>query len=168
MFPIAAILGLAFALPVQPADPTLPPPTAQLRYTAIGRGVQIYRCTAQTTTQPITFQWVFKEPEATLIDPTTGQQLGKHTAGPTWAWKDGSALVGKVLQKSSAPDAAAIPWLLLEAHSTGGPGVLSGITLIRRSETQAGISPTTGCDAQHQDNLIRVPYRATYTFYTAQ
>lgn len=146
----------------QSADPTLPPPAAIARYTVVGHGVQIYRCTAQANV----FQWTFQEPEATLYDQT-GAETGKHSAGPAWTWKDGSALVGKVLQKSASPDSANnIPWLLLEAHSTGNPGALSNITLIRRSNTQAGQAPATGCDAQHQNSLVRVPYQATYTFYT--
>jgi hypothetical protein len=150
------------ALAHQSADPTLPPPAAIAHYTVVGRGVQIYRCTAQANV----FQWTFEEPEAILYDQT-GAETGKHSAGPTWTWKDGSALVGKVLQKSPASDSANnIPWLLLEAHSTGGPGALSNITLIRRSNSQGGQPPATGCDAQHQNSLVRVPYQATYTFYT--
>jgi len=162
------LLTLAL-LPAQPADPTLPPANAQVRYTAIGHGVQIYRCTAsQPASQPITFAWQFQGPEATLYDTTTGAEIGSHSAGPTWTWKDSSAVVGKLLQSKPSPDPAAIPWLLLEAHSTGEPGALSDIKFVRRSDTQAGQAPTTGCGAQHYDNVIRVPYQATYTFYTAQ
>ena len=155
----AALFFLAFV--PQSGDPTLPPPAAVARYTVIGHGVQIYRCTAQENV----FQWTFQEPEAVLFDQA-GAETGKHSAGPTWTWKDGSTLVGKVLQKSPSPDPANIPWLLLEVHSTGIPGALSDITLVRRSNTQAGQAPATGCDAQHQNGLIRVPYQATYTFYT--
>jgi len=155
------LLLLLVAHAPQSADPTLPPPAAIARYTVVGRGVQIYKCTAQANV----FQWIFQEPEATLFDQT-GAETGKHSAGPTWTWKDGSALVGKVLQKSPAPDPANIPWLLLEAHPTGATGALSRITLIRRSNTQAGQAPATGCDAHHQNSLARVPYQATYTFYT--
>jgi len=153
---------LLLARAPQSADSTLPPPAAIARYAVVGRGVQIYKCTAQANA----FQWIFQEPEATLYDQT-GAEIGKHSAGPTWTWKDGSAIVGKVLQKSPAPDSANnIPWLLLETHSTATAGVLSNITLVRRSNTQAGQAPATGCDAQHVNSLARVPYQATYTFYT--
>jgi len=161
MFLPITLLTLAF-LPQTP-DATVPPPSAQVRLTVIGHGVQIYKCTAQAAS----FQWVFQEPEATLYDAATGAEVGKHSAGPTWTWKDDSAVVGKVLQKSAGPDPNAIPWLLLEAHSTGEAGVLSDIKFVRRSETQAGQAPATGCDAAHVDNLLRIPYQAKYTFYAA-
>ncbi len=44
-------------------------------------------------------------------------------------------------------------------------GTLTDVTLVRRSDTQAGV-PTMGCDAVHQNNEVRVPYQATYSFYT--
>ncbi len=59
-----------------------------------------------------------------------------------------------------------VPWLLLETHSTGtASGMLADVTLVRRSDTQAGVPPMA-CDAEHQNNEVRVPYQATYTFYT--
>ena len=160
------ILTLAF-LP-QPADNTIPPAPATVRYTTVGNGVQIYRCTGTSAPAPPAFQWVFQSPEATLVDPSTGKDLAKHSAGPTWTWTDGSAITGKLLQKHPAANPADIPWLLLEAHSIGQAGALSDIAFVRRSNTQAGQAPTDGCDAAHLDNVIRVPYQATYTFYTAK
>ena len=154
---------LTLLAPLQAQDVTQPPPNAQLRYTTEGVGVQIYHCTAQSGS----FQWVFDQPEATLFDPTTKQEVGTHGAGPTWTWKDGSSITGKVLQKQASTDPLAIPWLLLETKASGeASGALTGIVFVRRSNTQAGMAPATGCDAQHQDNILRVPYEATYTFYT--
>jgi hypothetical protein len=128
-----------------------------------GVGVQIYHCAMQGGG----FQWVFDSPEAKLFDAATDRQLGTHSAGPTWTWSDGSAITGKVLQKEASPDLTAIPWLLLETKASGSTtGALTGIAFVRRSNTQAGIAPTIGCDATHVDNLLRVPYEATYTFYT--
>jgi hypothetical protein len=151
---------LLLILLFQSADATLPPTSARPTYTAEARGVQIYRCNQQT--------WVFQSPEATLYDPATHKQTGTHAAGPAWTWKDGSTITGKVLQKSPSPDPANIPWLLLTATPTGiTTGSLSNITLVRRSDTHGGTAPTTGCDAQHADTLLRVPYTATYTFYTS-
>lgn len=161
----AAILALSFFLPQAP-DATVPP-GAHAELTVIGHGVQVYKCTAQAAAAPVTFKWVFQEPEATLFDVTSKEPVGIHSAGPTWTWNDKSAIVGKLLQSQPSPDANSIPWLLLEAHSTGEQGALSSIKFVRRSDTQAGAAPAGGCDAQHQDNLIRVPYEATYTFYTA-
>jgi hypothetical protein len=154
---------LALALASQTTDPTLPPSSARAAYTVEGRGVQIYRCTKQDSA----FTWVFQSPEATLFDPATHHQTGTHSAGPTWTWKDGSAITGKVLEKSPSPDPGSIPWLLLSATPSGATnGALSTITLVRRSNTHGGNAPITGCDAQHDDDAFRARYTATYTFYT--
>jgi FtsP/CotA-like multicopper oxidase with cupredoxin domain len=139
-----------------------PPPSPT--YTAEGRGVQIYRCTQQNTA----YAWVFQSPEATLFDPATHQQIGTHFAGPTWTWKDGSAIVGKVIQTSPSTDASAIPWLILTATPTGTTtGALTPIKKVYRADTHGGTAPASGCDAQHADATIRVPYTATYYFYSA-
>jgi len=143
MFLTHALLALAFFQAAAPADPTLPPPTAHIEFTVIGHGVQIYKC-EQINPAPVTFQWVFQEPHADLF------------------------VTGKPLKSQPSPDRANIPWLLLETHSTGGPGTLANIKYVRRSETKAGAAPDNGCDDKHLDNIIRVPYEATYTFYSAQ
>ena len=166
MFLTQALFALAFFQAAAPADPTLPPPTAHAELTVIGHGVQIYKC-ALPNPAAVTFQWVFQEPQADLFDPATHQPVGTHTIGPTWTWHDNSAITGKPLKSQPSPDRANIPWLLLETHSTGGPGTLANIKYVRRSDTKAGAAPDNGCDAQHQDNVIRVPYEATYTFYSA-
>ena len=158
-----ALLVLA-ALPQTP-DSTLPPPSAHVRFTVDGHGVQTYNCSAVNDG----FKWVFVEPAAGLFDPSTHQQVGAHSAGPTWTWNDGSAITGKVLQTTPSPDPANIPWLLLETHPSGTvKGELTGITFVRRSNTQAGKAPAAGCDAQHVNVVLRVPYQATYTFYSAE
>jgi hypothetical protein len=161
-FALLALLSLP-----QATDATQPPASAHLRLTAVGLGVQVYRCKAASATDA-TLQWTLEGPEATLFDPTTKQAVGTHSTGPTWTWNDGSAITGKVLQKQPSPDAASIPWLLLETQASGtATGALTGITFVRRSDTQAGAAPAKGCNAANQDNLVRVPYQATYTFYSA-
>jgi Protein of unknown function (DUF3455) len=146
----------------QAPDPTLPPPDAHVKVTAVGVGVQVYRCAPQDGG----YQWVLEMPIATLFDPTTRQRVGTHSVGPTWTWNDGSSIMGKVLQKHASSDPINVPWLLLETHSTGTAiGILADVTLVRRSDTQAGVPPMA-CDAVHQNNEVRVPYQATYTFYT--
>lgn len=163
---LLSIALLALIVSPQTPDPTLPPANAHVKTTAVGLGVQVYRCTAPAD-EPANFKWTHVAPEATLFDPTTHQPVGTHSAGPTWTWNDGSAVVGKVVQTRPSDVAGSVPWLLLEAHSTGAiSGELAGVTLVRRSDTQAGAAPAAGCDAAHQDNMLRVPYQATYTFYT--
>jgi hypothetical protein len=157
--------ALAFLLTPQNTD-TTPPAKAQAVLTAVGHGVQIYRCTTPPA-ETNTLQWVLQGPEADLFDQATKQPVGTHTAGPTWTWADGSSVTGKVIASDPSPDASSLPWLLLEAHASAVPGALAKIRFIRRTDTQAGIAPAGGCDAQHHDNTLRVPYQATYTFYTA-
>lgn len=155
---------LLFALIASPqtADPTLPPANAHVKTTVVGLGVQVYQCTPQDGR----YQWTLQMPEATLFDPATHQAVGTHSTGPAWTWNDGSAITGKLLQKRPSDNPANIPWLLVETHSTGtATGMLADVTLVRRSDTQAGVPPS-GCDAVHQNNIVRVPYQATYTFYT--
>jgi hypothetical protein len=156
-FAILAIFGL-----FQFTDPTLPPADAHVKATAVGLGVQVYKCAPQDGV----YQWILEMPVAKLFDPTTHQALGTHSLGPTWTWNDGSSITGKVVQKQASTDPANVPWLLVATHPDGTTtGLLTDVTLVRRSDTQAGV-PTMACDAEHQNNEVRVPYQATYTFYT--
>ena len=156
------LLPLVFALLPQAPDATLPPASAHVLYVTEGRGVQVYACTVQNGK----FAWVFREPKADLFDTRTHQPVGTHTAGPTWTWNDGSEITGKLLKSVPSSDPANIPWLLLEAHSTGTAGALAPVAFVRRSDTQAGVPLTSPCDAEHFNQVASVPYMATYTFYT--
>jgi hypothetical protein len=162
---LAATLPLAAIATAQsPAqDPTAPPPSQHAILTVTGKGVQIYTC-QQTPTGP---QWVFQAPEATLTD-STGNPVGTHGAGPAWNSKDGSTVKGELVQKSASPEPTAIPWLLLKSAGTSGSGIMTKVEFIRRSDTHGGIAPATGCDTQHLSATTRVPYTATYTFYSAK
>ncbi len=144
-------------------NPTDPPPSEHAILTVTGKGVQIYTC-QQTGTGP---QWVFQAPEASLID-AFGKTVGTHGAGPIWRSNDGSSVKGEVVQKSATSDATAIPWLLLKAADVAGTGIMTKVEFIRRSDTHGGIAPMTGCDAEHVGAVSRVPYTATYSFYSAK
>jgi hypothetical protein len=144
-------------------SPTTPPSTQHPILTVTGKGVQIYTC-QQTATDP---QWVLQAPEATLID-AAGKPVGTHGAGPIWKSNDGSTVKGELLQKSASPEPTSIPWLLLKAVGPTGSGIMSQVEFIRRSDTHGGNALPTGCDAQHLSTVSRVPYTATYTFYSAK
>jgi hypothetical protein len=122
-------------------------------------GVQIYACEPKEGS----FQWSFKGPEASLFDKQ-GRQIGAHFGGPTWKLDDGSAVVGEVIAKADAPEPGAIQWLLLRAKSHEGAGAMSTAAYIRRTETQGGAPPKTGCDASHLGAPARMRYSATYQF----
>jgi hypothetical protein len=151
-----------FATAATAQNPTEPPPSQHPILTVAGKGVQIYTCQQSAAGT----QWVLQAPEATLID-ASGKSVGTHGAGPIWKSNDGSAVKGELLQKSESPEATSIPWLLLKATSPSGSGIMTRVEFIRRSDTHGGASPTTGCDAQHLSAVSRVPYTATYTFYSA-
>jgi hypothetical protein len=131
--------------------------TAKLVLQARGEGVQIYSCVKGDD-----WAWKLKAPDATLFDENH-KAIGKHFAGPTWRLDDGSEVLGKMLE--SKPQAGTIPWLILMARSTGGEGRLSRVDAVRRTDTQGGVAPATGCDAEHAGAEVRVPYSATYSFF---
>ncbi|HZD76892.1 MAG TPA: DUF3455 domain-containing protein [Acidobacteriaceae bacterium] len=161
---------LALALFLLPAgmraqDRTIPPDPSVVPLPPVtGKGVQIYHCQQQQGATA----WVFVAPEATLY--AGAQAVGTHSAGPTWHWKDGSAVTGRVLVNQRAPDGASVPWLLLAASpaiDSTPTGMLANVTYVRRSDTHGGMPPSSGCDAQHLGVTARVPYAAAYTFYKA-
>jgi hypothetical protein len=131
--------------------------TATLVLQARGEGVQIYTCVKDAD-----WVWKLKAPDATLFDDKH-HAIGKHFGGPTWRLDDGSEVQGKVVENK--PQAGTIPWLILAAKSTGGQGQLSRVNAVRRTETQGGVAPSGGCDAEHVGNEQRVPYSAIYSFF---
>lgn len=162
---LAAILSVAAAPAIAQnptQDPTIPPPTQHPILTLTGKGVQIYECRLVTNTP----QWVFQAPDASLFD-ASGAKVGVHGAGPSWRYFDHSAVKGEVVAKST-PQSTAIPWLLLKAVNEDESGIMAKVEFIRRSDTHGGIAPATGCDAKHLSTVSRVPYTATYTFYSAK
>ena len=166
---VGLISTLASSPPGGPPDvpEALRPPADQvLALEALATGAQIYICSA-IQDQPTRFEWVFKAPEAELFDKA-GRQIGKHYAGPTWEANDGSAVVGELKARDSGPDPTAIPWLLLSAKSNSGTGVFSRIKSIQRLQTVGGKAPSETCNHDNAQQVVRVPYKATYYFYAAR
>ena len=130
------------------------PPHSRLLLRAMGSGDQVYGC--------INGNWVLTAPDAKLLNQN-GSVIGRHFAGPTWQLNDGSSVKGRAIAKQSAPDATAVPWLLLE--SVGGTGRLGAVRFIQRTETHGGNAPDRSCS---QSAVLRVPYTATYSFYPAE
>jgi hypothetical protein len=149
--------------PETPAAIQVPSP-AKLVLKATGTGAQIYVC-SQSKEPSHGFEWTLKAPEATLTDDV-GKPIGKHYAGPTWEAQDGSKVVGAMKAKVDAPDSTAIPWLLVEAKSAEGQGMLGKVAWVQRVETVGGKAPSTGCDKAHLGAETRTDYRALYYFYT--
>jgi hypothetical protein len=70
-----------------------------------------------------------------------------------------------VKDRSDAPAAGAIPWLLLSAKSVGPEGSFSKVTSIVRANTVGGVAPASGCSQAAAGTSARVEYTADYYFY---
>lgn len=139
-----------------------PPAGASLVLELFADGVQVYTCDPKDDG----YGWTFNAPDARLFDKQ-GRQVGTHFSGPTWELDDGSGVVGEVVAKANAPEPGAIQWLLLRVKSHQGSGALSAVAYIRRTDTKGGAAPSTGCDAHHLSEQVRMRYSATYQFFSA-
>ena len=153
---LAALALAAACLQAQTPSPNIDVPSgAHLLMTATGDGAQIYTCTDS--------HWTLKAPDAKLLD-ANGKQIGTHFAGPTWKLNDGSEVKGKAIGSQPSPKAGSVAWLLVQAVPESGKGQFANVAYIRRTETNGGAAPKEACTG----DTLSVPYRATYTFYTAR
>lgn len=135
----------------------------KLLETIAARGAQVYECRADASA-PGGAQWVFVAPEAELFD-AAGRSVGTHYRGPHWEATDGSKVVGAVLARSDAPQAGAIPWLLLSAKTVGGEGRFARVSSVQRVNTHGGGTPARACAAASVGATERVPYTADYLMF---
>lgn len=159
---LAAALGAASSARAQGSDnraPIVPPDIEvqegnKVHFHGYGVGVQIYTWNGSS--------WGAAVPEATLYD-NDGNVVAIHFAGPTWESNSGSKVVGAVVPPRVTVDPDAIPWLLLKAVSTQGPGIFASTSFIQRVNTVGGNPPATPGTALGQ--VARIPYAADYFFY---
>lgn len=129
---------------------------------AKGDGVQIYTC----ADSPGGAKWTLTGPDAKLLD-AAGKTIGSHFAGPTWKLDNGGQVQGALVASKPSPEAGSVAWLLLRAKPGTGTGSLADVALVRRTETHGGVAPALGCTGSPDaGKTVRVPYTATYTFYT--
>jgi hypothetical protein len=127
----------------------------KVAFEVFGVGVQMYQWDGAS--------WNFVAPAALLYaDAGDNGLVGIHFAGPTWESNSGSKVVGTVIDKCT-PDPASIPWLLLKAASTEGPGIFQDVTFLQRLYTVGGIAPNV--PGAFVGQVAQVPYTATYVFY---
>ena len=155
-----------FSATVSAGDVTIPDaikvPDGNSAYlTVYAKGDQIFHCVLKTGA----YSWKWHAPEAKLYDTQNQILVGSHGAGPSWAYKDGSGVKAKGIQKTDAPEKSAAPWLLLEVTEHKGEGLLGKASFIQRINTQGGVAPSSGCDANHLGAEKRVPYNADYVFF---
>lgn len=124
-------------------------------------GAQLYECKPDSGNKPEVgaLTWQFREPIATLI--LDGKSVGRHYAGPTWDYYDGSGVKGKVT--ASAPGATSndIPWLKIEIVEHRNSGILSNVTAVRRINTKGGLAQGS---CERAGEFLSVPYSADYVF----
>ncbi len=130
-------------------------------------GTQDYTCEASDAG---TYSWVFVGPEA-MVNDCNGTFVIEHSVSaggatrPQWASQiDTSIVVGAKLQSYTAT-ATDIPWLLLQAVSSSGTGLLTTVQYVQRLNTSGGIAPTTTCDSTTSGTTTKVAYSAEYWFY---
>ena len=164
--PLLALLFCACTLPSHaepgndnraPEVPTaiqVPGETNKVHFHTFAVGVQIYTWNGSS--------WGTAVPEATLFD-NDGNVVAIHFGGPTWMSKSGSKVVGALPPKAVTVDPDAIPWLLLGAKSTEGPGIFARVTFIQRVNTVGGKAPSV--DGSFVGQVARVPYTSDYFFY---
>ena len=157
---------LAQAAEAHPKPPDVPtavqvPAGNKLFLVGHAFGVQIYQCNGTA--------WTFVAPRANLFD-RRGRFIISHFAGPTWQHRDGSTVVGQVV--NPAPVDGAIPLLLLSAKPTAAgnfPNTLLETTYIQRLNTRGGLAPAAAtCNATTAGNQAEVPYTADYFFWREQ
>ena len=153
-FLLAASLVNATAQKALPEAIAAPGETAIL--TLHAEGAQVYEC---KTSADGALAWVFREPIATLF--SDGKTVGRHYAGPTWEYTDGSAAVGQVLGTAPGQVAMNIPWLKLGVTSRRGSGVLGPATTVQRINTMGG-KLNGAC--YKPGTYESVPYSADYVF----
>lgn len=132
-----------------------PPPGEHLAFQVHATGDQIYTCHNGA--------WTLKAPDAKLFD-SSGKQVGKHFAGPTWESIDGSQVKGKLAASAPSPDPDSIPWLLVTAADHQGSGVMTPVTSIQRIHTKSGKAPKAACESEGSET--RSSYEADYLFYS--
>ena len=126
------------------------------------KGDQIYQCSLNGGV----YSWQLQAPDAKLFD-AQGHVVGNHYSGPVWEYKEGSRVVGQVINKIDIDPDSSISWLLVKVIAHKGKGLFSEVSFINRINTHGGLPPQSGCDSNHLGSEKRVPYTADYIFYEA-
>jgi hypothetical protein len=155
-----ALAVAAGALSVGVARAQLPDAIAALDaaplVTLHAEGAQIYECKTGSDGK---LTWTFREPIASLM--LDGRTVGRHYAGPTWEYVDGSSVQAKVVGNAPGATANDIPWLKLEVVERRGTGALAGADIIQRINTAGGVLHGS---CERAGSLRSVAYSADYVF----
>jgi Protein of unknown function (DUF3455) len=129
----------------------------------VGSGLLNYECRANAEAAGGA-AWALASPDAVLKD-SSGALVGKYYGGPTWEHADGSKITGKQLAVSPSPTPGSIPWQLVQAAPATGSGMMTGVTYVQRTNTNAGVAPADPCATASVGKKAQVRYSADYWFY---
>lgn len=153
---VVASAGWAVAAEMPSLPDALLVPKGQAILSVAASGTQNYEC---VLTPKGKLAWSFREPKAELSrDNVT---IGRHYAGPTWEFSDGTKLVGQVVATAPGKTPDDIPWLKLTVRSGTRKGPAGGAKFILRADTQGGV---LAGDCTTAKELRAQPYKATYVF----
>jgi hypothetical protein len=153
---IAAFVGGAINPALSQSTDAVAAPGEATVVTLHAEGAQIYECKAANDGK---LSWQFREPIATLL--LDGKTVGRHYAGPSWEYADGSAVTGKVLASAPGATPLDIPWLKLEVATHRGTGMLASVTTVQRLNTHGG-AVSGACE--QAGSYRSAPYAADYVF----
>jgi len=158
VLPAAVVLApAALAGEVAPQLPAAIAAPGQTVVAALhAEGAQIHECSPAADGKLV---WQVREPIATLL--LAGKTVGRHYAGPTWEYIDGSLVVGRVVAIVFGATPNDVPWLRLDVVRRQGSGMLSGVTTVQRINTKGGAAQGS-CDSA--GSYLSVPYSADYVF----
>jgi len=134
--------------------------------TYFAEGVQKYKARVKPGSDPITFDWVFVAPEATLYD-ANNTAVGHHGAGPFWTTSPSDSIFAQAFspaRTAPSPDGgSSIDWLLLKPKDGTIPsGIFAGVDYIQRIDTKGGKAPVT--PPATITEAASVKYMAVYRF----
>lgn len=145
-----------------------------------GEGLQIYHCQGLSDWAgrhyhaPKTYRWFPAGPDAKLLD-ADGKVIGTLTVNPSWKsdgwiWKldDASTVEGEEVAAEASPEAGSMMWSLLRVKADSASGRFANVAYVRETDTHGGAPDKHACrDDGDGGKTVRLPYTATYTFYSA-
>ena len=147
----------------QPSMEKLTPPSGQPFLTLEGKGIQIFRCAADTKGS----YWHFEQPQAKLKDKSG--EVVAELSGPMSAfeYKDGSRIISShiIAWADPANPQKDNKYALMKAVSDSGTGVFNGVKYIQRLKPEGGMPDSSGCTPAEAGKLLKVPFSAEYVFW---
>lgn len=137
----------------------LPPPGNRHALTLKAIGTLNYECRPRVGMSGA-YGWVLDAPDAALLH-WSGLRVGRYYGGPTWEYRDGSRLTGRVVASSPSER---LPIQLIQATPSGRKGELSNVTYIQRLNALGG-EPGAACSEAGVGRGYKMDFSADFLFY---